>query len=148
VELRRALLLFAIVLGLAAVVSSLARPPDREDRPARREAAEQPSAPSRPTASAGPTAGQTAQVRFSVGRPVKTETLRAGSAATVTVAVEEPGEVSIPGLGIATQAEPLTPARLDVLSTRPGRYAVRFTAVPDIRSRLLGFVQVVPAPLP
>ena len=147
-ELRRALLLFAIVLGLAAVVSSLARPPVREGSDQGRAPADQRSSPSRPTASAGPAADGTLRISFMVGRTRKTETLMAGVAATVMVAVEEPGEASISGLGLAAQAEPLTPARFDVLSTRPGRYEVRFTAVPDNRSRLLGFLQVVPAPLP
>ncbi|MBA3358838.1 MAG: hypothetical protein H0U20_05220 [Thermoleophilaceae bacterium] len=83
-----------------------------------------------------------------MGRPRKTETLKAVAAATLKVSVEEPGEVSIEGLGLTAQAAPLAPARFDVLSTTPGRYPVRFRAVPDTESRLLGFVQVVPAPLP
>ena len=148
-ELRRALLLFAIVLGLAAIVSSVANPPVREDRAAEEPARTAPgTTPSRPTATAQPAAGSTTEIRFTVGRPRKTETVSAGTAATVIASVEEPGEVGIDGLGLIAQADPLVPARLDVLSTRPGRYAVRFTAVPDAKSRLLGFLQVVPAPLP
>jgi len=77
-----------------------------------------------------------------------TQTLKAGSAATVTVVVEEPGEVTIGGLGLNEEADPLTPARFDVLSTRPGRHAVRFRAVADTESRLLGVLQIVPAPPP
>jgi len=150
VELRRALLLFAIVLGLAAVVSSLANPRTSEDRaadePARTAPEANPSSGS--TATAQPAAGQTAVIRFAVGKPRKTETVRAETAATVEASVEEPGEVRIDGLGLITQATPLTPARFDVLSTRPGRYPVRFRAVPDSESRLLGFLQVVPAPAP
>jgi hypothetical protein len=148
VELRRALLLFAIVLGLAAIVSSLARPPVGEDQDDRGAPPAGSDAPTQPTASSRPAARRTPEIRFVVGGKRKTETLTAGTAATVTVAVEEPGQVSIAGLGLTGQAAPLTPARFDVLSTRPGRYAVRFTAVPDDRSRLLGFLQVVPAPLP
>jgi hypothetical protein len=66
----------------------------------------------------------------------------------VRVSAQEPGLVSIEGLGLDGPAAPLTPARFDVLSTHPGRYRVGFTAVPDARSRLVGFLQVVPAPLP
>jgi len=87
-------------------------------------------------------------IRFVVGRPRRTETLKAGTAATVMTSVEEPGAVSIDGLGLVAQAAPLAPARFDVLSNRPGRYPVRFRAVPDAESRLLGVLQVVPAPLP
>lgn len=148
-ELRRALLLFAIVLGLAAVVSSLANPPVREDRGANEPVRTAPRADtSTPTATAQPAPGRTTEVRFAVGKPRSTETVSAGTAATVTASVEEPGEMRIDGLGLTAQATPLTPARFDVLSTRPGRYPVRFRAVPDSESRLLGFLQVVPEPLP
>ena len=146
-ELRRALLLFAIVLGLAAVVSSLARPPARDPGTAR-------DAPAAPGGASAPTAGPqranppAAPIRFVVGRPRKTETLKTGSAATVTVAVEEPGVVTLEGLGLSADAESLTPARFDVLSSRPGRHAVRFRALRDTESRLLGVLQIVPAPLP
>lgn len=146
-ELRRALLLFAIVLGLAAVVSSLARPP-RDQTGAQSDPAGRPDAPSTPTATAQPAHSPVPTIRFVVGRPRRTQTLKAGSAATVTVVVEEPGEVTLGGLGLTAGADPLTPARFDVLSTRPGRHPVRFRAVPDTESRLLGVLQIVPAPLP
>ena len=146
-ELRRALLLFAIVLGLAAIVSSLANPRVREDRPADRPAEADSPTRSSPTAEAQPTQRRVPEIRFAVGRPRKTETLKAVTAATVKVSVEEPGEASIEGLGLTAQASPLAPARFEVLSTTPGRYPVRFRAVPDTESRLLGFLQVVPAPL-
>ena len=148
-ELRRALLLFAIVLGLAAIVSSVANPPVREGGVADERTQAGPSdSPSRPTANARPAEGQITVIRFVVGRPRRTETLKAGTAATVMTSVEEPGAVSIDGLGLVAQAAPLAPARFDVLSNRPGRYPVRFRAVPDAESRLLGVLQVVPAPLP
>lgn len=146
-ELRRALLLFAIVLGLAAVVSSLARPPARESD-AGRDTPASPGAASTPTAGPQRTSRPAAPIRFVVGRPAKTETFKTGSAATVTVAVEEPGVVTLEGLGLSADAEPLTPARFDVLSSRPGRHAVRFRALRDAESRLLGVLQIVPAPLP
>ena len=146
-ELRRALLLFAIVLGLAAIVSSLARPPASEEQADRAEPPAQSAGPTQPTAGSRP-ARRTPVIRFGTAREPKTETLKAGTAATVRVRVQEPGQVSIEGLGLIGQAASLTPARFDVLSTRPGRYEVRFTAVSDGRSRLLGFLQVVPAPLP
>jgi len=150
VELRRALLLFAIVLGLAAIVSSVANPPVREGDGAadERTQAGPSDSPSRPTASAQPAEGQVSKIRFVVGRPPRTETLKAGTAATVITSVEEPGAVSIDGLGLLAQAAPPAPARFDVLSNTPGRYPVRFRAVPDAESRLLGVLQVVPAPLP
>jgi len=88
------------------------------------------------------------EIRFVVGRPRRTETLKTGTAATVTVAGRDPGEVRIDGLGLIAVAAPVAPARLEVLSNKPGRYPVRFRAVPDSQSRLLGILQIVPAPLP
>ncbi len=145
-ELRRALLLFAIVLGLAALVSWLGRPPVRET--AEEGATAQPGATPTPTVTARRAKPPAPPVRFVVGRPPRTETVKAGSATTVTVVVEEPGEVSLDGLGLTAVAERLAPARFDVLSTRPGRHPVRFRALPDSESRLLGVLQIVPAPLP
>ena len=149
-ELRRALLLFAIVLGLAAVVSLLANPPADRERAAEQPASRDNPRPSssRSVARAQPARRTGREIRFVVGRPARTRTLKAGTAASITVAVEEPGEVSIDGLGLLAQAGPLTPARFDVLSTTPGRYPVRFRAVPDTERRRLGVLQVVPAPLP
>ena len=53
--------------------------------------------------------------------------MRAGAAATVEVAVSEAGTVDIPDLGLTAPADPVTPARFDVLATRPGRYPLLFT---------------------
>ena len=111
-ELRRALLLFAIVLGIAAVVSSLARPPVREERGDRGEPSAGSAAPSQPTASAGPATRGAPEIRFVVGGKRKTETLKAGAAATVTVSVEEPGGVSIDGLDHLKRW-------MDVIAARP-----------------------------
>ncbi len=47
-HLRRALLLFAIVLGLAAVAASISRPTNVDDKPPRTETAPTPSATAGP----------------------------------------------------------------------------------------------------
>jgi hypothetical protein len=52
--------------------------------------------------------------------------IRAGQAATLFVEVEEPGQVAIPDLGMAAVAEPLTPARFDVLTRQTGRHPIEF----------------------
>jgi hypothetical protein len=56
----------------------------------------------------------------------QTKRLPEGTAVTVEVAVAEPGDVQIPGLGLSAAAEPLTPARFDILATSPGRYELLF----------------------
>jgi hypothetical protein len=53
--------------------------------------------------------------------------LRAGEAATVEVMVTEAGNVEIPDMGLTAAADPVTPARFDVLASRPGRYRIMFT---------------------
>jgi hypothetical protein len=44
----------------------------------------------------------------------------------VAVEVDRPGLVELEGLGLSAPAEPLTPARFDVLVARPGSFPVTF----------------------
>jgi hypothetical protein len=116
-------LLFAIVLGMAALAASLSRPvEDQKSDSAQRE----PSEPGPP--SAGPQASpELPSSLFFDAAENESERIRAGDAATLEVAVEEPGTVEIPDMGLSAAAEPVTPARFDVLATRPGRYELLFT---------------------
>jgi hypothetical protein len=139
VHLRRALLLFAIVLGLAAIAASLSRSGD-DDR--ERPPASPPSG--QPTVSPG-TAGQPPErLRFDAERD-QTRRVEVGRAATVEVAVDEPGQVEIPTLGLAAPAEPVTPARFDVLASEVRRYAITFTPADTEESRPAGTLAVTPA---
>jgi hypothetical protein len=127
-HLRRALLLFAIVLGMAALVASLSRPiEDRRTQtttPTETEAGP-PSAEPGTTPEEGGTAGPRT-VTFEASED-ESKKLEAGSAATVEVEVAKPGSVEIPDMGLTAPADPFTPARFDVLATRPGRYPLLFT---------------------
>jgi hypothetical protein len=121
VHLRRALLLFAIVLGLAAVAASVSRP--------REESAPEPpptTAPGPQTAEPQPDpgAGQT-ELFFDAAAP-RAQVMQVGQAATVYVAVPRPAQVAIVDLGLGTTAEPLTAARFDVLPSRGGRFPITF----------------------
>jgi hypothetical protein len=120
VHLRRALLLFVIVLGLAAVLASVSGPRDVSDDPGEETVidAEQP-----PTASPGAPAAVELTLFAADPQPQR---IRAGQAATLFVEVEEPGQVAIPDLGMAAVAEPLTPARFDVLTRQTGRHPIEF----------------------
>ena len=120
VHLRRALLLFAIVLGTAALVASLSRPV--EEAPEREPASD----PGPATAAPAPAPTLREPVSFDAAMD-ESERLRAGRAATLEVAVTEPGSVEIPGLGLSAPADPLTPARFEVLPSRPGDYEIVFT---------------------
>ena len=121
-HLRRALLLFAIVLGVAALAASLSRPLD--ERRADRTAPEpRPQAPA--TAEPGPAVDVPEVVSFDA---VKNESrrMRAGDAATLSVSVPEAGTVAIADMGLSDAADPFTPAQFDVFPTKPGRYPLLF----------------------
>jgi hypothetical protein len=125
VHLRRALLLFAIVLGLAAVAASISRPrtntePFRGTPPPTETESQQtePSVAPRPSL---PTADLTF---YAPDR--EAQAIDAGQAATVYVEVGEPGQVFIHDLGMSAAAEPLTPARFDILTQQTGRFPITF----------------------
>jgi hypothetical protein len=126
VHLRRALLLFAIVLGLAAVAASVSRPRDSETPPTtsteQAPTIEPGTAEAPPPGEAGP---GSVDVTFDADK-AQTHRIRAGQAATVVVEVPEAGQVSIDDLGMTDTAEPTTPASFDVLTSNVGRYAVTF----------------------
>jgi hypothetical protein len=132
VHLRRALLLFAIVLGMAALVASLSSPIESRHGQSTATPRPQPrTSPGPPTATPAPargegTAGRPKTVSFDAATD-ESRNLEAGTAATVVVAVSEAGSVAIPDLGLTADADRFTPASFDVFATRPGRYRVVFT---------------------
>jgi hypothetical protein len=129
VHIRRALLLFAVVLGLAAVAASVSRQTEESDKPADQQTAPS-EAPKTPMAEALPDSAAPSESKvelvFKADRD-QTRRLDAGKAATVLVESEEPGLVDIPDLGVTAAAEPLTPAQFDVLVDQVGRYGIAFT---------------------
>jgi hypothetical protein len=147
VHLRRALLLFAIVLALAAVAASVSRSgrdstnsePFRGIEPTTE--AEQP-----PTVTAEPApeeARAPVERIFSAAEP-DAQKIRAGQAATVYVDVEEAGQVDVADLGLSATAEPLTPARFDVLTFETGRHEITFMpAANEADSERVGTLLVV-----
>ena len=127
-HLRRALLLFAIVLGLAAIAASVSRSPTdgRVDAP-----------PERPEAPAV-SEEDSSDLRLEGPQVRRRAVLAAGSARTLSVAVLEPGQVELPELGLSSPAEPLTPARFELLVDEPGSYEVEFIPASSTESRGLG----------
>jgi hypothetical protein len=133
VHLRRALLLFAIVLGLAAVAASGSRTSvdsgGGDSQPAVPSEAEETPSPSVSPGNATPAAG-VRELLIEADRD-QTRRLDAGQPATVLVEVEEPGLVEIDALGLSAPAQPLTPARFDILTSNPDRLDITFTAAED-----------------
>ncbi len=144
VELRRAILLFAIVLGLAAVATSVSRPPASQDDARRRPAKRTPAASSTPTAKPRRAAARERRLAFRAGGRPLTRYLPSDRAATVIVSVPEPGQVELAGLGLGGPAEPLTPARFEVFVTEQDRHRVRFTPLDGGERRTVGVLQVLP----
>ena len=134
-HVRRALLLFAIVLGLAALAASLSR--TNEDDPLKPETAPR-SEPTTPRVSPAPAPAPPEELAFDAAED-DVEELDEGRPATV-----EPGQVEIPLLGLSAAAEPLTPARFDVLPSESGRYELTFTPAAGDESRPAGTLDVVP----
>jgi hypothetical protein len=139
VHLRRALLLFAIVLGLAALAASLSAS-------RRHDGASTTPTPPGVGLRAGPARVAPLTIRFRATSRPHSERLPPGRAATVSVRVPEPGDVELAGLGLSAAAEPLTPARFDVLAPRGGRYDVRFTPARGGETRTIGVLRVLPPP--
>jgi hypothetical protein len=144
VEIRRALLLFAIVLAMAAIVSSIARPPERagdDSTPPANQATETATA-----AKPDQLIPQPKTVQFPSGAKPPTRTVEVGQAATVLVDVETPGQVDIPSLGLTDTAEPLTPALFEVLPTAQGEHAILAQpAGSDSPPAKVGTLRIVPA---
>ena len=141
VHLRRALLLFAIVLGMAALVASLSGPIEQ-----RRDSttAQEPAEPGPTVAEPGPAAEPATTLSFDAPER-EMKRLRAGRAATVEVSVAEPGEVSIPGLGLTDAAEPETPASFDVLASSPGTHELIFMPASGAASEPAGKLVITSA---
>ena len=127
-HVRRALLLFAIVLGLAAIAASVSRQPDesgeRAEQPAPAEQAPEPSVSS----GTAPAVDGALELSFDASRDQRRR-LDAGQPASVLVEVDEPGLVEIPDLGLSAPADPLTPARFEVLVLERRRLDLTFTPV-------------------
>jgi hypothetical protein len=120
VHLRRVVLLFAVILGVMAIVTATA--PDESD--------DGPPAPAAPPPEPG-SRGAPERVTFHVGArgPLPEARVPRGRQAIVEVRVREPGQVALEGFGLLEPAEPGTPAVFDVFTRRPGRYEAVFTPV-------------------
>jgi hypothetical protein len=127
VHLRRAILLFALVLGLAALAAAVS--PSRDTGP--------------PTPALAPPAGQqgadgaTHRLAFAVGGK-RVRRAREGEHVVVSVASEAGGVATIPRLGRTASVSPTAPAQFDLLAPPPGRYDVMITASGASEPQLVG----------
>jgi hypothetical protein len=124
VHLRRGLLLFAVVLGMAALATSVSQP--RNHRQSETEPIARPPESS-PRAEPAPSPHGEAELRF----------LADGRREVL------PGQVALDGLGLNSPADPSTPARFDVLVAKPRRVRVRFSPASSDEPQLVGTLRIV-----
>ena len=130
-HLRRALLLFALVLGLTALAASVAPPPRDEPEPAPAPA------PPPPTADAG--TGEPITLSFRAppkGGELPEREVAPDDHVIVKVKAETPGQVTIPDLGRTATVTESVPASFNILAPEPGTYDVMFEAVGGEPTRL------------
>lgn len=115
------------MLGLAAIASSIARPPERDrsgDGTPGRTTDTSGAAPTVAAPLPGEAPADLETIQFSAGGPHELHKLERGRPATVLVGVRAPGQVEIPSLGLTQPAEPSTPARFDVLASQSGSHPI------------------------
>jgi hypothetical protein len=128
VHLRRAVLLFALVLGLTALAAAVS--PSRNDDTAT------------PAVASGAPAGSALPrtVTFLAGDSAAPQVrrARAGEHLLLTVSSSAGGLVTIPSLGRTSSVSDAAPARFDVLAPDPGRYDIllKLSGGPDEPSRV------------
>jgi hypothetical protein len=128
VHLRRALLLFALVLGLTALAAAVS--PSRDEDTA---------APAVATATPGASAlPRTITFLAGASAAPQVRRARAGEHLLLAVSSSEGGLVTIPSLGRTSSVSDAAPARFDVLAPDPGRYDILLkpSAGPDEPSRV------------
>ena len=116
-HLRRALLLMALVIFVVAAAGALVTPP--------RDATDRGGAGLPPAPVAGPPV-RTLELSYPARREPRRLRVVTGAHVILEVASAQPGEATVPALGLVQAAETSTPARFDLLAERPGTYDVSF----------------------
>ena len=111
--------------------SPISRPPENRTK------TEQSRQPGPPEAAPAPADNPPRPITFDASSRDRRR-LAEGRAATVEIAVEEPGTIEVPDLGLTAIADEHTPARFEVFPTRAGSYAILFRAADDDESRPAG----------
>lgn len=134
-----------VVLGVAAIASSIVRPPDgRDERSATDRSGGTGTRPGSAAAEPTPESPPPTTIEFEPAAKPQTHELTVGQPATVLVNVQTPAEVRIPSLGLTGVAEPLTPAVFEVRATEPGRHAIAIQpAAADTLPSKAGVLEVV-----
>jgi hypothetical protein len=142
---RRLLVVFAVLLGLTALVTSLAPRPTADHRPGAGVSTPTSSAPSpRPAAQRSRRIVRTISADADAGSARGRVRARAGDVLALTVRGDELDAVSIAGLGKLEAIEPGSPARFELLLDTPGEFRVTLLDA----QRAVGLIEVAPTPQP
>jgi hypothetical protein len=133
---RRLLVLFAVLLGLTALVTSLAPRPTAGPRPV-----STPAPTASPRAAAQPSRRIVRTISADAGSARGRVRARAGDVLALTVRGDELDDVSIDGLGKLEAVEPGAPARFEILLDTPGKFPVTLLDA----QRSVGQIDVAPA---
>jgi hypothetical protein len=137
-HLRRAVLLMALIFMVIAIVGALVPVPrERVARVAPRPAPLPHPAPGAPV--------RTLSLRFPAPSAPPRLRVEGDSHVVLQVATSEPGQATVDPLGLIAPAEPDTPARFDLLATRPGSYPVEFEPAAGGPARTVGTLTVAVA---
>jgi hypothetical protein len=127
VHLRRALLLFALILGLTALATAVAPPPPKSDN--------SPVAPPAPP----PVQHDERTLNFPAPPPdghARTHEVQPDDRVIVQVSAGAGGEATIPTLGQTAPVTGSVPARFDLIDLPPGRYEVMFAPALEPAARV------------
>jgi len=128
---------------MSALVASLSRPADQR---ATKERSQEPgpgTSTQLPSQTAAPARADGAPKPISFDAAARDRRrLPEGRAATLEIAVEEPGSIDIPDLGLTASADERTPARFEVFATRAGAYTILFRPANGDESRPAGTLVV------
>ena len=138
---RRLLVLFAVLLGMTALVTALAPRPTVRPGSAGGGVSTPTPTPS-PTASAGSSQRLERTISANEGRPRAHVRVRAGDVLALTVRGDVFDGVEIAGLGKLEPIEPGSPARFEMLLDAPGEFRVGLLEA----QRTVGLIEVAPAP--
>ena len=122
----RRLIAFSMVIAALVFAAVVTTPEKKEAKPL----------PPRPAPRTSTPAAVTVAFRHPVGKKSPVRSVRRGAHALVRVEAGVAGNVEIPGLGLVQAVSPGTPAVLDVLATRTGRFEVSLVSVAAERTRL------------
>ena len=125
-QLRRGLLVFALVLSALSLGAALAPAPEEDDEEPATTAA-------RPRATPGPAR---IELRQPAPETPPVRRVRAGAHVILRVSARQAGSVEIPALGLIQPVEPGTPALFDLIASRPGRYDVNLLSTGAESTRL------------